>query len=156
MIVLKSITSQMRYTKIIYEKKRRLRRFLLLDHSFWLHAFDLLILFIISWIVFTASTWVSFSNGQLLNLRHGCICQNIPYLSKRVQYYSSTQEAFDFYHGHRCSPCLLVPCDNVVAVVTISSSSITPQGCTVCWWCSSRRKEYIPFHISYVWKRIIL
>ena len=44
---------------------------------------------------------------------------------------------------------LLVSCDDVVAVVTISSSSITPQGCTFCWWCSSRRKEYIyPFSHS--------
>ena len=149
----------MRYTKIIYKRKRRLRRFPLLDHPFWLHAIELLILFIISWIVFTAFTWVSYSNGQPLNLRQGCICQNIPYPSKRVQCYSSisfTEEAFNIYHGHRFSPCLLVSCDDVVAVVTISSSSITPQGCTLCWWCSSRRKEYIPFHIAYIWKRIIL
>ena len=155
LICLKS--SQMRYTKIIYKRKRRLRRFPLLDHPFWLHAIELLILFIISWIVFTAFTWVSFSNGQLLNLRQGCICQNIPYPSKRVQCYSSTEEAFNFYHGHRFFPFLLVSCDDVVAVVTISSSSITPQGCTLCWWCSSsRRKEYITFHIAYIWKRIIL
>ena len=94
-------------------KREKIEKISTLDHPFWLHAFDLLILFIISWIVFTAFTWVYYSNGQLLNLRQGCICQNIPYPSKRVQCYSSiscTEEAFNIYHGHRFSSCFMWWC----------------------------------------------